>query len=152
MKNFIMSLCVVCSVAMLGMLLSGCESADGYSISVSASKYTVSNGETVSLTASGWDDFTWGLSDQSLGSLSSLNGESVVYTSRTSNSGTQVITVTARGSGVVSTNRVASTNKQDSASAPIAATVEIKHVGVQSSSTSSNKTTGTANDDDPPTP
>ena len=151
MKNFIMSLCVGCSVAMLGMLLSGCESADGYSISVSASKYTVSNGETVSLTASGWDDFTWGLSDQSLGSLSSLNGESVVYTSKTSNSGTQVITVTARGSGVVSTNKVDSTATTVLLS-PTVATVEIKHVGDQSSSTSTNKTTGTANDDDPPTP
>lgn len=129
MKKILM----ICSVAMLVMLmvvmLSGCESADGYSIEVNASSYSVGNGGTVYLSASGWDDYTWSLSDNSLGYLNKLNGSSVIYTSRAA-SGTQKITIVARGSGAVAetpTDNNSSNKTQKVTSSPLVRTIEITH-------------------------
>lgn len=129
MKKILMICSVAMSVMLMVVMLSGCESADGYSIEVNASSYSVGNGGTVYLSASGWDDYTWSLSDNSLGYLNKLNGNSVIYTSRAS-SGTQKITIVARGSGAVAetpTDNNSSNKTQKVTSSPLVRTIEITH-------------------------
>ena len=134
MKKIIMICSTVVLLGFSAIMMAGCEAADGYSIEVNVSSYSVSDGGRVYLSATGWDDYTWALSDSSLGSLSKLNGPDVVYSSRSS-SGTQNITVTARGSGAsVSTTTSSttsssnSTNKSDTVvSSPLVRTITITH-------------------------
>ncbi len=129
MKKILMICSVAMSVMLMVVMLSGCESADGYSIEVNASSYSVGNGGTVYLSASGWDDYTWSLSDNSLGYLNKLNGSSVIYTSRAA-SGTQKITIVARGSGAVAetpTDNNSSNKTQKVTSSPLVRTIEITH-------------------------
>lgn len=129
MKKILMICSVAMSVMLMVVMLSGCESADGYSIEVNASSYSVGNGGTVYLSASGWDDYTWSLNDNSLGYLNKLNGSSVIYTSRAA-SGTQKITIVARGSGAVAetpTDNNSSNKTQKVTSSPLVRTIEITH-------------------------
>lgn len=129
MKKILMICSVAMSVMLMVVMLSGCESADGYSIEVNASSYSVGNGGTVYLSASGWDDYTWSLSDNSLGYLNKLNGSSVIYTSRAA-SGTQKITIVARGSGAVAeipTDNNSSNKTQKVTSSPLVRTIAITH-------------------------
>lgn len=129
MKKILMICSVAMSVMLMVVMLSGCESADGYSIEVNASSYSVGNGGTVYLSASGWDDYTWSLSDNSLGYLNKLNGSSVIYTSRAA-SGTQKITIVARGSGAVAetpTDNNSSNKTQKVTSSPLVRIIEITH-------------------------
>lgn len=96
----------------------GCESADSYEISVKPGNATVTSAApSVALTASGWRDFQWALSDTSLGYLSSSKGDSVVYTARSGSfaGGRQTITVTAVGSGTSGSSSSSSTNATASA-------------------------------------
>lgn len=88
--------------AMSAAFCSGCESADSYAISVKPGDATVTSAApSVALTASGWSDYQWSLSDTSLGYLSSSKGQSVVYTARSGTfaGGRQTVTVVAVGSG-----------------------------------------------------
>lgn len=129
MKKILMLCSAAMSLMLMVAMMVGCESADGYSIDVSVSSYSVRNGGTVSLSASGWDDYTWSLSDGSLGYLNKLNGNSVIYTSRAS-SGTQKVTVVARGSGAVAatpTDNNSSNKTQKVTSSPLVRTIEITH-------------------------
>ena len=72
----------------------------------------VEKGESVAISASGWSDFSWSISNPSIGSLDKYTGSRVVYTSRAA-SGTQVVTVVARG-----TSATATTNSTNNVSAP----------------------------------
>lgn len=143
MKKLIMIFTLVLSVGLITSMVTGCESADGYSIEITASSYSVGVGEHVYLNASGWNDYTWSLSDNSLGYLNKQNGESVIYTSRAS-SGKQKITVVARGSGATANT---STNKTDKVSSPLVGTVEITH-----GTSVSEKNTSTSNSEKAPDP
>jgi hypothetical protein len=147
MKKIVMLCSTVALIAMFAIMMTGCESADGYSIEVNASSYSVNDGGQVYLSASGWDDYAWSVSDNKIGFLNKLNGPSVIYTSRAA-SGVQTITVTARGSGAtVST----STNKAETVT-PLVRTIEIVH-GTGASQKNTSTTTSSANEDkDPPTP
>lgn len=59
----------------------GCESAETHGVSIDVSKREVTAvGETVSLSASGWNDYEWSLSNTSIGRLSGTKGSGVVYT------------------------------------------------------------------------
>ncbi len=102
------------ALAIATSVFCGCESADTYEISVKPRDATVTSAApSVALTASGWRDFQWALSDTSLGYLSASKGDSVVYTARsgTFSGGRQTITVTAVGSGGTSgTSSSSSTN------------------------------------------
>lgn len=118
---------MICSLAIfftfISIVMIGCESADGYSIDVNVSSYHVEKGESVAISASGWSDFSWSISNPSIGSLDKYTGSRVVYTSRAA-SGTQVVTVVARG-----TSATATTNSTNNASAPsqYSRTIEIYH-------------------------
>jgi len=78
---------------------SGCESADSYTISVTPAYQEISAGGSVTLTASGWSDYSWALDTDGVGSLNKKTGESVVFTAASDVSNTTVnVTVTAVGS------------------------------------------------------
>lgn len=100
------------AITLATAIFCGCESADSYEISVKPGDATVTSASPkVALTASGWRDYQWALSDTSLGYLSASKGASVVYTARSGTfvGGRQTITVTAVGSAT-SSSTTSSTN------------------------------------------
>lgn len=94
----------------------GCESAEANDVTVSPGHATVSKGGSVRLSASGWDNFRWTLSNGDIGVLSATVGREVVYTSIAEGEATQRITATAIGSGATATVSSTSTNSTTSAS------------------------------------
>ena len=99
------------------LIFAGCESADLYTVDVTPaySDVTAVN-QTVSLSASGWSDYTWSLSDNTIGSLSATSGESVIYTAKTippakSSHLMQVVMVTAKSSAATSSTGTNSTTQ-----------------------------------------
>ena len=99
----------LCAAALL--LCAGCESAESNDVTVSPVHATIHVHGSVALSASGWGDFRWSLSDTAIGSLSATVGKSVVYTAHSA--GTQRVTATAIGFG----GGNSSTNSNLSASA-----------------------------------
>ena len=97
--------------AVLSVLFaSGCESADSYSISVSPNYAKIKPGQSVTLTASGWSDYTWSI-DGSAAHLSATTGKSVVVTAESGSASNAVVNVIATAVGTASgsgTNSVSS--------------------------------------------
>ena len=94
---FLSASAALCAAAAL--LSAGCESAESNDVTISPAHATVSANGSVVLTASGWDNFRWSLSDGSQGVLAATVGKSVVYTALSSGEGTQIVTATAIGYG-----------------------------------------------------
>ena len=79
---------------------SGCESADSYTISVTPAYQEIPAGGSVTLTASGWSDYSWSLDTDGVGHLNKTTGEIVVFTADSDVSNETVnVTATAVGSG-----------------------------------------------------
>ena len=85
---------------------SGCEteSASDNSVRISPARVRVTNGQTVPFTASGGFDYSWALSDSTLGFISASTGPSTIYTANfqapTNSITVQTLTVTSKiGSG-----------------------------------------------------
>lgn len=80
--------------------LAGCESAESHSVEISPGYSQLKAGQSVSLTASGWDDFSWDLDTSGIGHLSKTTGRTVVFTAESGvSNGTVTVTATAIGSG-----------------------------------------------------
>ena len=64
------------------LLTAGCEteSSDQIAIAIYPNNATLSKGQSREFTASGWRDYTWSLSDTSIGVLSTTKGDSTTYT------------------------------------------------------------------------
>ncbi len=63
-------------------VLCGCEvTSKSHAVSIDPDSATLHKGQSVGLHATGGDDYTWSLSDRTLGTLSSSHGANVVYTS-----------------------------------------------------------------------
>lgn len=119
----------VAFVALAGWLVAaafvGCESADSYHISVSPGHASLKSGESVTLTAKGWNDYLWAMDKDGAGHLSATKGESVVFTAGTGvSNATVTVTVTAVGSGNASSGS-SSTNSPSSGSGGYTATATI---------------------------
>lgn len=88
------------ALAAVAVALAGCEteSSSEIAVSISPNNVTMTKGESRTFTASGWRDYTWSLSDTSIGILSTTKGDSTVYTAISeapSNSALpQILTVT----------------------------------------------------------
>ena len=108
MKRFLLASAALCAAALL--LSAGCESAESNDVTITPSHATLAKGGSVALTANGWGDFRWTLSDRSLGVLSATVGKTVVYTAVSSGETVQHVTATAigHGGGSSSTNSTAS--------------------------------------------
>ncbi len=72
--------CMILAAFAVG--LAGCEteSSDQISVSISPSYASLKKGESVTFTASGWQDYTWAITDKTMGVLSATKGPSTVYT------------------------------------------------------------------------
>ena len=103
---------LVLAASALSALVAGCESGDSYSISVSPNYAKIKPGQSVTLTASGWSNYSWSLSSESGAHLSASTGKSVVfYAEGTAGSNTVYnVTATAVGSGSVSGSGTNSTS------------------------------------------
>ena len=82
------------ATAIAALVFSGCEteSAGSASISINPGYARIMAGQSVTLSASGGNDYRWSLSNGSYGTLSANRGSSVVYTAR-KNGVTQVVTL-----------------------------------------------------------
>ena len=107
----------------------GCDSATDYSIEVTPAWSEVrSVGQQVSLSATGWGDYNWSLSNPDYGYLSSTHGERVVYTV------TRIPVATT----------TTSTNNQNTGSVtPVMQVVTVKGRNMSGSSSSSGVSIGT---------
>jgi hypothetical protein len=108
MKNKMAALIVVAGIALAGFafFLTGCESDSADTqITIEPGGASIAAGQSMAFTASGGYDYTWSLSDGSLGTLNTRTGPSVIYTSSSSGSSGSVQTLT-----VVSTIQGASTD------------------------------------------
>lgn len=78
-------------------ILAGCETEPSEQIGVSITPNNVNMrvGESQSFTASGWQNYTWTLSDTSIGVLSNTKGDTTIYTavSASTNGSLQTLTV-----------------------------------------------------------
>lgn len=112
MKKF-SGLAAVCAItAVFTAFFTGCESADSHSISVSPGHARLQPGQSVTLVASGWNDYSWTIDSAGVGHLSRSTGSSVVFTAESGvSNATVTVTATAVGSGGSS-----STNGTSSAS------------------------------------
>ena len=127
MKRFRLLQAALCACAAAALAIAaGCESAEANDVTISPGHAEVSKGGSVGLSASGWDNFRWSLSDDSLGWLSATVGRDVVYTATAEGEATQRVTATAIGSGVSSSGS-ASTNDVPTSSAGFSATMTITH-------------------------
>ena len=94
---------VSCAAIIAVALLSGCEteSADAAGVTVSPDYTKLTKaGQTVTLTASGWNNFTWKCEPTGKGVLSGATGKSVVFTAV--DAGTVTVTATPIASGTSS--------------------------------------------------
>ena len=70
---------LVLAAAAFAAFLAGCESADSYSISISPNYAKIKPGQSVTLNASGWSNYSWSLSNENGAHLSATTGKSVVF-------------------------------------------------------------------------
>ena len=106
------------------MLFTGCESADSHSIDVYPASADVSHvNQSVVLSARGWSDYRWDLSDPSIGYLTSTHGESVTYVAKTVTTTEKIQTVTVKASGIAGVAGSSSTN-----STVYTGTAQIRHL------------------------
>ena len=102
MKNVLpaFAAAVLAGAVLSALFASGCEDANSYSISVSPNYAKIKPGQSVTLTASGWDNYTWSI-DGSAAHLSATTGKSVVVTAESGTGSNAVVNVvaTAVGSG-----------------------------------------------------
>jgi hypothetical protein len=88
---------------LVGMVGCETESSDQASISITPNTVSLATGDSQEFRASGWQDYSWSLSDSSLGVLSASTGDRTTYTAVVSNT-TQVLTVTAYSGPTIATN------------------------------------------------
>ena len=88
---------------LVGMVGCETESSEQASISITPNTVSLAMGDSQEFEASGWQDYSWVLSDSSLGVLSASTGDRTTYTAVVTNT-TQVLTVTAHSGPSVATN------------------------------------------------
>ena len=95
MKNG--SIVAAAALAIAALLsTTGCEteSADSAAVTISPGYARIGYGQSVTLTASGWDNFSWSV-ENGHGQLSSTKGKSVVFTAVGDGSASNTCIVTA---------------------------------------------------------
>jgi len=106
----------------------GCESSEANDVTIAPGHATVSKGGSVVLSASGWGNFRWSLSNNDIGVLSATVGKRVVYTSIAEGENVQRVTATAIGSGATaSTSSSSSTNATTATIVGYSASAVITH-------------------------
>ncbi len=120
---------IVSALAVM-LLTVGCETepSSQIAIAISPNHTALQKGESREFTASGWQDYTWSLSDNTIGVLSTSKGEVTVYTAvrapaTTNDAMLQVlrltVDITAQGGASTGTNQTPGTTGLVSAEALI---------------------------------
>lgn len=116
-------------VACFGLLQTGCEvdSAGKVDVQITPQYAEVRRGQSIELTASGWDDYEWAMSNRQLGHLSKKFGHTVVYTA-TKNIPRPAanVTNTTETFNTISAAAVVSTNRTNKAA--YSTSMRIKHL------------------------
>jgi hypothetical protein len=96
------------------VVLAGCETepVSTMQVQVTPETATVYDGQSIEFTASGGVEYTWSLSDETLGILSTRHGAKTVYTSVKDANATQALTVTSFIPGSGGTNAAANLTGQ----------------------------------------
>jgi len=107
--------------AMLAALLFQCgcetESASDSSVRISPSRAKVRNGQSVEFVASGGFDYSWAISDSSLGFISAKSGNRTVYTANVQTGTNPVVVVqTLTVTSTIGTTGASATNASSAAS------------------------------------
>ena len=109
------------------LLFPGCESADSHTIDVYPASADVSHpNQSVALSATGWSDYRWSLSDDAIGYLTSTHGASVTYVAKTFATTEAIQKVTVKASGIAGV--AGSSNTTSSASTVYTGTAQIRHL------------------------
>jgi hypothetical protein len=91
---------VLLAAAAFAAFVAGCESGDSYSISVSPNYAKIRPGQSVTLTAGGWENYSWSLDSENGAHLSATTGKSVVfYADGGASNAVYNVTAAAIGSG-----------------------------------------------------
>lgn len=132
MKNILIGL--VAAVAAM-VLIAGCEteSADQISITITPNNATIQKEESREFTASGWRDYTWSLTDPSIGVLSVTKGDRTTYTAikgptSTNETFPQILTLTINVPADNSSSTTTSTNTVPDPTGLVTAQAWITHV------------------------
>ncbi len=94
-------------LTMLGLVGCETESSSQAAITITPSSVTLGVGASQEFVASGWTDYTWSLSNNSAGTLSTKTGDSTIYTAVSTSNITQVLTCSG---GTVTTSGTDGTN------------------------------------------
>ena len=88
------------AAAAFAAFFAGCESGDSHSISISPNYAKIKPGQSVTLSASGWENYSWSLSSENGAHLSATTGKSVVfYAESGASNAVYSVTAVAVGSG-----------------------------------------------------
>ncbi len=97
-RNLSLGAAALFILPLVGVLLfSGCEteSVTQTDIQVEPNYVGLPVGQSVTLTASGWNNYRWELGNEEIGLLSARTGRRVVYTAIRGRGNTQIVTATA---------------------------------------------------------
>jgi hypothetical protein len=112
MKTFkLLLLSISLLLPLMGIIGCETESSDQASISITPNTTELDVGDSQVFTAAGWQDYSWSLSIENVGVLSTTTGDSTTYTAvlALSSNTTQVLTVSANGNSGISSNATALT-------------------------------------------
>jgi len=111
MNIFLQTLKWMCGGLLL-FTLAGCEASptSESDINVTPASARLRVGEAMTFTASGWDRYSWALSNESMGTIDRHIGDSVVYTATSIGSSNQILTCTGIGSSSGATTTTVGTN------------------------------------------
>jgi hypothetical protein len=113
MKNKMPVLIAVAGIALASIVcfLTGCESESADTqVTVTPGGATIAGGQSIEFTASGGYDYTWSLSDPSLGTLNTRTGPTVVYTASSSSSSSGTVQTLTVISSIAGASTVADTS------------------------------------------
>lgn len=113
--------------AALGLILAGCEasSPDQAQIAIEPAHADIAVGQSITLNASGWHSYKWGLNDNNIGRLSATTGRSVTYTA--TGGGTQTVTASAPTDAAPSSSTTSTNNPPQTSTTIAVGTATIKH-------------------------
>ena len=106
MKKTVLTLFILGIIGTAAFIV-GCEtdSSDQVALTITPNHARIKVGESVTFKAGGFQDYTWSLSNPSIGVLSTKKGDTTVYTAVIAFSGEpQVLTVKATATRTVSSN------------------------------------------------
>ena len=111
---------------LLLLLGSGCETepSEQVAVSITPNSAQLKRGQSQEFSASGWEDYTWSLSNPGIGVLSSKKGNSTVYTAVAGSNDVQILSLSVSVRSGTTTNLLTGST----GGGPVTAEALIQHV------------------------